>query len=495
MNRRLPIVLTVGLLILGTAASADQLFLDSRPVDPDLFSQATVEARRVTPNLAALANGAETLELELFDGTAVTARLSGLEARGPGDVTWRGHLGDGYRVILTLKNGFVVGLVYSPQGVYEVSTLPDGTQGFARVEQDLYEPCAVDGHAGTASTPKGPAPVGDYEVGALTDVTLLGVYTDEARIGAGGVAQIEATIQAAIDNANTGFIDSLADTRFTLVHTAEIGWVENGNGSAALSWVINDEETRALRNEYQADMVGMTIENWGAFCGVAQVMRNPSHNFAPLAFQVTRRSCAVGNLTYAHEHGHNLGFEHDPANGAPPQNASWPFAFGHFVDGSYRTIMSYSNQCTQGCTRVAHWSNPDVTHNGEPTGIEDERENWLAGNLNDDFSTDFRGKAVGVSVSGSCPGAITVEMTNAAPSSEVFAVLASPGSFQLKSTACIGSVLPAGEPFKGVLPAVSDASGNATWNINVGPAACGKPMFVYDFPSCSASATANLPSD
>ena len=488
MKRKLSLCLAIGILALGAAAHADRLFIESAPADPDLFSKSSIDARLVRPNIDALLAGAEALDVTLSDGRTYSARLSDLEVRAADDVTWRGYLGEGHRVTITVKNGYAVGLVYSPDGVYELSTLRDGGQGFARVDQDLYAPCAVDGKVGYAHNEKGPRPTSASEPGALVELDVLGVYTDLARIGAGGPAAIAATIQAAVDNANTGFMDSNADARYNLVHTAEVPWVENGNGSSALSWVRNDPGVRALRNQYRADMVGMTIENWPAACGVAYVMRNPSHTFADSAFQVTARVCAVGNLTYAHEHGHNQGFEHDPANGAPPGSASHPFAFGHFVSGSYRTIMSYSNQCVGGCTRVAHWSNPGVTHNGVPTGIAGQRENWMASNLNDDYTELFRNGAIQSSVSGSCPGNVTIHVTNASPNSEVVMAIGTPGSnFQLMGTRCKGTIFSLGEPIGSLGPFVTDASGNGSRTVNLGAGDCGRQIFALDFASCTDS--------
>ncbi len=107
-----------------------------------------------------------------------------------------------------------------------------------------------------------------------------------------------------------------------------------------------------------ADMVSLMVEA-GSACGLGYVMRSrPAPAFAGSAFQVTALGCAVGNLSFAHEHGHNMGMEHDPANGTSPASASFPYAFGHFVNGSYRTVMSYAGECSSGCTRVPHFSNP-----------------------------------------------------------------------------------------------------------------------------------------
>ena len=140
-------------------------------------------------------------------------------------------------------------------------------------------------------------------------------------------------------------------------------------------------------------MVSLMVES-GSACGVGFVMRSPGAGFASSAFQVTARSCAVGNLSFAHEHGHNMGFEHDPANGTTPANASFPYSFGHFVNGSYRTVMSYSTQCSSGCTRVAHFSNPDILHNGVPTGIADQRDNARSGDATAPIVAKFRAAIV-----------------------------------------------------------------------------------------------------
>jgi hypothetical protein len=217
-------------------------------------------------------------------------------------------------------------------------------------------------------------------------------------------------------------------------------------------------------------------------------MRSPGQGFAPSAYQVTARGCAVGNLTYAHEHGHNQGFEHDPANGAPPNVASHPFAFGHYVSGSYRTIMSYASECTGGCVRVPHWSNPNVAHNGVPTGISGERENWLASNLNDEYTERFRDSAVSSSLSGSCPGNVTVHVTGGTPNAEHLMILGTPGgTFQVGSTACAGTVVGLREPIRSLGSFFVDASGAGSKTVNLGAADCGKEIFAFDFQACTDS--------
>jgi hypothetical protein len=208
---------------------------------------------------------------------------------------------------------------------------------------------------------------------SVLDVMLL--YTPQARDAAGGVANIEATAQAAVDNMNTAFSNSNVAAQLNLVLTALANHDDAGNLSTDLTWVSGDATVAALRAQVGADLVGLLVEDGAGFCGLGYVMRDVGAAFAPNAFQVTARTCAVGNLSYAHEHGHNLGLEHDPANGPASGDASYPWSFGHFVNGSFRTVMSYSIPCAQGCTRVAHFSNPAINYNAQPTGITDQRDN------------------------------------------------------------------------------------------------------------------------
>jgi len=127
-------------------------------------------------------------------------------------------------------------------------------------------------------------------------------------------------------------------------------------------------------------------------------MTSVSPNFASSAFQVTARTCAVGNLTYAHEHGHNMGMAHNPENGGA---AAHPFAYGHWnnsaatQDERFRTVLSYSNPCTTAnCIRRPYFSNPQVQYMGQPTGIADQRDNARNMELVTDTVANWRIKTI-----------------------------------------------------------------------------------------------------
>lgn len=379
------------------AAQAGQLFEVLGPSLRTSASSAHSQLHPIAVDRAALADA--DLVLPLPGRAPMTARLEKVERRGAENFTWRGFTAEGPhpgRVVLTWVRGYLAGMIYAGDEAYEILTLREGGQAIARLEPGRFAPCggALDPEPqklGVEVT--SPAPGSRITEDPPNDIDLLGFYTAQARDAAGGVTQIEATVQAAVDMANTAFIDSEMLARFDLVATALSSRADSGNMSADLNWLAGDAATAALRDEVGADMVSLLVES-GSACGVGFVMRNPGAGFASSAFQVTARSCAVGNLSFAHEHGHNMGFEHDPANGTTPANASFPYSFGHFVNGSYRTVMSYSTQCSSGCTRVAHFSNPDILHNGVATGIADQRDNARSGDATAPIVAKFRAAIV-----------------------------------------------------------------------------------------------------
>lgn len=369
-------------------------------IDLAALSPGAVAMQRVEVDRQLLASLPAELELPLFDAT-YTARRSHFERRRPDDLTWRGWIGEG-RVILTLKNGYVAGLIYAPEGVVALRALPDGGQALLMIEQDRFPQCS-----GGVEPPADPAKdalarvfeeerVGSglvrrrgVEMDAPGCIDVMALYTPQAAAAAGGTAAIEAEIQAAVDEANTAHMDSWAETRFRLVHTAEATYNDSGSISSDLGWVRNNAGVGTLRDQVAADMVSLVVNTGG--CGIGYVMRTPGSEFEENAFQVSVRGCLVGNLTYTHEHGHNLGLEHNPENSSAwPNGASYPWSFGFWSSGNFRTVMSYSSPCVGGCTRVPHWSNPWVTQGGLPTGVAGTQENYRSINLTNYWAASFR---------------------------------------------------------------------------------------------------------
>jgi peptidyl-Asp metalloendopeptidase len=349
--------------------------------------------------VAASALDATEIGLRLPSRPEVVAVLDRREVRGQGDVTWYGHLLDepDRRVQLTLVAGHLSGLVYAGSDLFEIVPRLPGVVTVARLDQELFPPCGSDGEdnpgamasygeifavdgivAGSVLDLSASLPPAAVEAEQRLDVLV--VYTPQAVAGAGSEEALAATIRSAIDSANAAFVNSRMSARFRLVGTALSGRSESGTMATELAWVAHDPQVAALRDQVHADMVSLFTES-GDECGRSYVLSHgvAPRDFAPLAFQATRRTCAVGNLSYVHEHGHNLGMQHNPENGRPAGEAAAPWAFGHYVDGSFRTVMSYSTPCVQGCPRVPHFSNPSVSYAGRPTGLSEVRDNHRIG--------------------------------------------------------------------------------------------------------------------
>lgn len=362
----------------GTAIAkqSNALFRDS--LKPAVESVHGVVAQSARINKSLLVRAVESIEIALPDGTSTTAYLMDFERRGRGNFTWRGSTDINSAVInvtLTLQQGYVVGSIDMPAAVFEIRPVR-GAGALHMIELlDLEsfdegpEPDAV-----AAPFENNAAPVAADL--ASDEIHLLSVYSPQAESAAGGTAQIEASIQAAVDVSNTAFMNSSMDARFVLVHSTGVARDDTGDASMDLTWVRTDANVTSLRNQYGADLVSLITETGG--CGLGYVLQSlvGSPNYA---FQVTRRDCLVGNKTLTHEHGHNMGFAHNPLNASV--TGIFNDSHGHWVDGEFRTIMSYSNQCTGFCPRVLNFSDPSVLVQGFASGISNERNNASTGRL------------------------------------------------------------------------------------------------------------------
>lgn len=323
---------------------------------------------------------AEGLDLPLPDGGLARAQRVAIDQRGKDDWTWMGTVdGDpNQQVVLSRVGEHAAAYLSLATGIYELTPTAAGPM-LLKLDTDRFPSCggALVPPPGALTKDKDPGagqPALGKTAGHLMDVLVVISPGSLAQLG--GQPQAIAFAQGAVDSSNQAFANSLMKARFRLVGVRFTSRADSGSSSTDLSWLRADPEVAAWRNETGADMVGMIAE-FSNSCGQGYLMGNPpGAGFAPNAFQVTARTCAIGNLTYAHEHGHNMGFQHNPENGSGP---AYPYAFGHWVDGNFRTVMSYSNPCTSGCTRRPHFSNPNVSFNGAPTGIADQRDNARAG--------------------------------------------------------------------------------------------------------------------
>jgi len=350
-------------------------------------SPAVIEQREIAVDLRlplAKSTGAiDAIELTLFDGETYEVARTGLEERGSDGYTWRGKLrrpdGGHEDVTLSVSGTAMSGLIYAPGAVYEIQPREGGRHVLAKLDQHLFPECAGEvGH----DEPPALAPDGGPIVPADSEaqIDVLVVYTAAARAAAGGTSGMLATIQSAVAAANTSYLNSRIATRLRLVHAAEVAYNEaSATFSTHLQWVNTNAGVAALRNTYGADLVDMIVED-GESCGIGYLLGG--------SFSVTPVSCAVGNLSFAHELGHNMGCTHNPEDTSG--GGAFPYSYGHWnASGGFRTVMSYATPCP-GCVRLQFFSNPSVSYLGFPTGVANQRDNARTINATDQQVANYR---------------------------------------------------------------------------------------------------------
>jgi len=331
------------------------------------------------------------LELMLPNNKRIKVMNSGLKLKSNNKYSWFGQVvgENSSSVSFAVVEQSVSGSIFIGNQVFEV--FPLGNNRVEIVELDLEKFDSCEGGISVVDTKNTVTHKGLISKD-VSSMDVLIVYSNDTLAAVGSAASVESLAQAAIDNMNTSLANSqlLAGVAsVNLLAVVGINRNESGNSSTELSWLRSDATVLSLRNQYGADLVSMISATTG--CGVGYVMRNPDANFSEHAFQVTKYTCAVGNLTMAHEFGHNLGLEHNPENSSAwPNDGSFDYSYAHYHDGSYRTVMSYSSQCSSACTRRMYYSNPDVTFNSLATGVINERDNARTLEQTTLFAVNFR---------------------------------------------------------------------------------------------------------
>jgi Metallo-peptidase family M12/FG-GAP-like repeat len=197
-------------------------------------------------------------------------------------------------------------------------------------------------------------------------IDLMVLYTPASRAAIGGPSAMAAEIASAVNNANLALANSNVTPRFRLVYSGEIAYTETGDMGLSLDRLTDTadgymDNALTLRNQYRADAVTLLTTDANA-CGIGWLMGpNAGASFEAYAYNVVHWQCANGNLSMAHELGHNLGLNHDRPNaGGSP---AFPYAYGYAVPGVARDVMAYPCSGTA-CPRRSIFSTPRAAFPG-----------------------------------------------------------------------------------------------------------------------------------
>lgn len=211
-------------------------------------------------------------------------------------------------------------------------------------------------------------------------------------------------ITIAIDDVNRTFENSGLPYTIRNVGIVEYdvtGYSASRTNEDATAWLydaLKDHNLKRIVYEKHADYVFNVGYEDPEVCGRAfvanQIDEANVYYRASNAWRVgyVDYGCLWGG-TLAHELGHNLGLQHDRTTLAEDAIGSgdqydYHIPYGYVPEShSFYTVMAYSSACTWdigSCIEYTGFSNPDVTFEGEPTGLSEENINAAdaAGALN-----------------------------------------------------------------------------------------------------------------
>lgn len=346
------------------------------------WRHATVRSDVLThPDRSPRVGVGQRIGLNLFDDTAFTVTITGVERHGPTGYTWSGAL-DGIAfgsAILAVHDDAIVGTVLMPNAVYRIGYAPDGTQVIEQVDPSalprdgepvITVPLALD------DTREPYVAAAD----SASQIDVMVLYTAAARAAAGGTAAMQAEVNAAVASANQVYANNGLVQRLRLVFAGETSIADTNDFSSDLDALRVNATVASLRDTYGADLVSLITSNAPspAFCGIGYLMTWNATSFAPFGFSVVERQCVTANLSFAHELGHNMGAHHDPY---VTGGGTGLFAYSHgYVDlvTRVRTVMAYNDQCVDfgfNCARIPYLSSPNQTVNGRVIGTASISDN------------------------------------------------------------------------------------------------------------------------
>ncbi len=368
----------------------------------------------VRVDVALVESGPEQLSLELVAGEGRLAYRTAFERTAWGGVVWRGRFADGdpgyAGITLSVHGGVLVGSLRTPEGrAYLIEPRAPGDWEL-RTEEATAFACDVgrdrpaelaeglelpnEPH-GAASDPVAAAKEESREVGILVVYTPAAAR-DFSVTGTDGRERLVARAFHNVDRLNSAWINSGIDGRAILVGVEEFDpdpGIFGFSVGSAISLAKKDPRVQALRDERGADVVSVVIsaEEAKNGCGQADAVMSRSllgPQMAPRAYFSIGAHCFSGP-TFIHETGHLFGAHHNVETAPPQSEPAFPFAFAHGVDGKFRTVMAYPSACSD-CFPYEVFSNPLVSIEGEPTGIDGQRDNAQTLNLTMPIVAAFR---------------------------------------------------------------------------------------------------------
>ncbi len=384
---------------------------------PDGLSAARTRQVELNPRLSSAVEAAvgERIVLDLFPDAGYEAVVDRVSRNVNGTVAVRARI-EGYEfgyMLLVTTGEKSLGTIRIPERGehYRLVADPGGPGHFlmdvdGRVEVGdgplLISPAPTPGEAREIELLQSRVTEESRGPEDWADIDVLIVYTPAAAGWAaandGGIANVVALsmekAQLSLDNSDT-FMS------VNLVHSSEVDYVESNGGYDSITDIYRltffeghqhdphgyMDEVHDWRDDSGADLVALfsLAHDTG---GLGWLLNNI--NGAPAyGFSLTRVQQASWTYTHIHEMGHNMGCHHHKEQNFQPGPTIWHNWPGNIWSAGWRwtgddgnhycSLMTYTSgqYFPDGIdhTAVAHFSNPDVVHYGQPSGHPQDGDN------------------------------------------------------------------------------------------------------------------------
>lgn len=280
---------------------------------------------------------------------------------------------DGTMTIIK-RYGRYIGYFAIDDDKYELEDLGEGRQVLVKLnfENEHLLHCDTTGLGNGIGFPD---PGMQIRTNENCPVTLLALFTENA---AAAVVNIEATIELAVEQANTAYQRSRVGHELVLVNILEDDFIENDNNNnieADVNALAIDQGVAVLRAANNADLVvlftaGNYFEGFSTILGRARDI-GPDED---LAFAIIQAAEATDDFTFTHEVGHLYGCRHElEADNMGQFEHAHDFRHGCWPFRKDKNTIMWS--IATGNT-IQNFSNPNIKYAGKATGVSNTEENW-----------------------------------------------------------------------------------------------------------------------
>ena len=336
------------------------------------------------------------ITFQLTDGFDVTATLISYKKSITGGFVWLGRIKSDPTsyASFVINNEKIVGEVYAGGHIYRLGYDSSDQAYMSQFAYQKNEFSSIDDSFPTPKIKNTKAIVNTTSDDNFVDVILA--TATEAAANANAVATIEAMMAAT----NLMLADSCVNFRYRLLsveatsyasgskdHTTVLTELQAGTGALAA--------LHSTRNLLGADLVQIFVDS--SNIGVCGLAYRGSFGFfqEDYGFGLVLYGCPA--FTLAHELGHNLSLFHDRYQQDQDLASSTAPGGEHYgyVDtiNGYESIMSYNDHCDENgisCHRIGKFSNPRISHNGVPFGLDNFADNTDALNRSYPFVSNYR---------------------------------------------------------------------------------------------------------